>query len=260
MLADDLGELKAIDLGHADVHEHNCDVILEQFLQGLLGRRSFDQVFAQIRQDRFVSQQFTRLVVDHQDVHALLGGGFLRRFTTRIGDYFCAQTYAHRCSHIRNADSNCSVFTGLARYSEAPASRHFSRSPFIALAVRAMIGNRRNDGFCRITCIAAAPSISGIMMSMRTIATSGVDSNIEMASLPVPAVSTAMPRRSSTLLRAKMLRMSSSTTRTFLPTSASSDRWRRSSIFCFSWGRSATTRCRKSAVSSSSLSGDSTPL
>src|SRR5947209_3864584 len=57
------------------------------------------------------------------------------------------------CSHMRSADSNCSVLTGLARYSEAPASRHFSRSPFMALAVRAMMGSRRNDGFCLITCI-----------------------------------------------------------------------------------------------------------
>ena len=32
------------------------------------------------------------------------------------------------------------MFTGFARYSEAPASKHFSRSPFMALAVKAMIG------------------------------------------------------------------------------------------------------------------------
>ncbi len=69
-----------------------------------------------------------------------------------------------------------------------------------------------------------------------------------------------MPRRSRTLLSAKIFRTSSSTTSTFLPTSASSDRCKRSSIFCFSGGRLATTRCRNNAVSSSKRSGDSTPL
>ena len=57
-----------------------------------------------------------------------------------------------------------------------------------------------------------------------------------------------------------MLRTSSSTTSTVLPTSSSSDRCSRSSICCLSGGRSATTRCRNSAVSSSSRSGDSTPF
>ena len=53
-------------------------------------------------------------------------------------------------------------------------------------------------------------------MSISTIATSGVASSIAIASLPVVAVSTFMPRRSSTLLSAKMLRASSSTSSTVL--------------------------------------------
>ncbi len=69
-----------------------------------------------------------------------------------------------------------------------------------------------------------------------------------------------MPRRSRTLLKAKMLRTSSSTTSTLRPTSASSLRCKRSSIRCFSGGRLLTTRCRNSAVSSSNRSGDSTPF
>ena len=43
------------------------------------------------------------------------------------------------------------------------------------------------------------PSICGIMISIRTIAISGLDSTSAIASLPVVAVSTFMPRRSSTL-------------------------------------------------------------
>ena len=69
-----------------------------------------------------------------------------------------------------------------------------------------------------------------------------------------------MPRRSSTLDRAKMLRESSSTRSTVRPTRSSSDELSRSSMRCFSAGRSAKTRCRNSAVSSSRRSGDSTPL
>ncbi len=130
----------------------------------------------------------------------------------------------------------------------------------MALAVRAMIGNRRNEAFCRITCIVSYPSISGIMMSINTMATSRVDSIREIASRPVPAVKTVIPRRSRTLLRAKIFRTSSSTTRTFLLTRASSELCSRSIMFCISGGRSATTRWRNKAVSSSNRSGDSTPF
>ena len=51
----------------------------------------------------------------------------------------------------------------------------------------------------------------GIMMSMSTMATSAREFNTASASLPVVAVRTSMPRRSSTLLSAKILRVSSST-------------------------------------------------
>src|SRR6478672_9448774 len=98
------------------------------------------------------------------------------------------------------------------------------------------------------------------MMSISTIARSGVDSTSVMASFPVVAVKTCMPRRSRTLLSAKILRASSSTRSTVLPTRSSSELCRRSIMRCFSSGSSETTRCRKSAVSSNSRSGDSTPL
>ena len=57
-----------------------------------------------------------------------------------------------------------------------------------------------------------------------------------------------------------MLRASSSTSSTFCPTRFSSELCSRSSIRCFSAGRSDTTRCRNKAVSSSRRSGDSTPF
>ena len=51
---------------------------------------------------------------------------------------------------------------------------HFSRSPFMALAVTAMIGRLLNCGSLRITRIVSRPSISGIMMSIRTMSIVGL--------------------------------------------------------------------------------------
>src|SRR5579885_3402618 len=98
------------------------------------------------------------------------------------------------------------------------------------------------------------------MMSISTIESDGVSLMMEIASAPVVAVSTFMPRRSSALDSAKMLRGSSSTSRTVRPTRSSSEELSRCSICCFSGGRSVIMRCKNSAVSSSSRSGDSTPL
>ena len=123
-----------------------------------------------------------------------------------------------------------------------------------------MIGSRRNIDCSRITCMVRYPSISGIMISISTMARLGVDSTSVMASRPVVAASTCMPRRSSTLDSAKILRASSSTSSTVRPTRSSSELLSRSSMRCFSGGRLVTMRCRNSAVSSSRRSGNSTPL
>jgi len=80
-----------------------------------------------------------------------------------------------------------------------------------------------------------------------------------MASRPVLAVSTFMPRRSSTLLKAKMLRTSSSTTNTCLPTRFSSEACRRSAeVVCRA--QLIDHPVQEERVSSSRRSGDSTPL
>src|SRR5437588_9820384 len=98
------------------------------------------------------------------------------------------------------------------------------------------------------------------MMSIRTMASSDVDSIKSIASLPVVAVNTFMPRRSNTLLSAKILRESSSTNSAVRPIKSSSELLSLSSMRCLSDGRSVITRCKNKAVSSSRRSGDSTPL
>jgi hypothetical protein len=57
----------------------------------------------------------------------------------------------------------------------------------------------------------------GIMMSMRTTSMSGVRSRISTPSWPLCVEMTSTSHRSSSEVRAKTLRMSSSTTSAFLP-------------------------------------------
>ena len=54
-------------------------------------------------EDRLVGQQLGRLVVDQQDVDPV--------DARRRGHH----RRSYRCSHMRSADSSCSVLTGLAR-------------------------------------------------------------------------------------------------------------------------------------------------
>ncbi len=77
---------------------------------------------------------------------------------------------------------------------------------------------------------------------------------------PLVALTTSISWFSSTVVSAKMLRASSSTTSTLRPRSTSVEPCSRSIILRLSSGRSAITRCRNSAVSSSSRSGDCTSL
>ena len=71
-----------------------------------------------------------------------------------------------------------------------PAARHFSRSPFMALAVMATMGVRRPPpSLSRIRAVASKPSISGIWPSMST-ASYRVRATASTASLPLSATST----------------------------------------------------------------------
>ncbi len=97
-----------------------------------------------------------------------------------------------RCNHIWSAERSCPALWGFARYCEAPASRHFSRSSFIAPGVQATTGSRRGEALRRIDRIVSYPFISSIMISVRTIARPGVDSMGAMASRPVPVLRTVV--------------------------------------------------------------------
>ncbi len=100
-LADHRRQLEAVELGHDDVDEDDGDVLLEQVLERLPPGTRHDQRLAELAQDRLVAQQLRRLIVDQQDVDGFVGAH--------------ARESDQRCSHMRNADSSCSVLTGLAR-------------------------------------------------------------------------------------------------------------------------------------------------
>jgi hypothetical protein len=85
-----------------------------------------------------------------------------------------------------------------------------------------MIGRSLNLPVLRIACMVSCPSMPGIMMSISTMSTPGVEASFSMASWPVSAEMTSMRWRSRTLVIAKMFRMSSSTISTFLPESTRS--------------------------------------
>ncbi len=56
MVADHLGQLESVQVGHAHVGEHHPDLLAEQPLQGLARGLGLDQVLAQVAEDRLVGQ------------------------------------------------------------------------------------------------------------------------------------------------------------------------------------------------------------
>ena len=71
MLADHLGEIEAVHVGHADIGQHDADIFLQQVFQGFGGGGCLDEVLAQVSQNDLVAEQFRRLIVDHENVDSL---------------------------------------------------------------------------------------------------------------------------------------------------------------------------------------------
>ncbi|MNN70135.1 hypothetical protein D3C81_1859690 [compost metagenome] len=130
----------------------------------------------------------------------------------------------------------------------------------MALAVTAMIGNLRQRGSLRISTVASKPSISGIITSINTRSMSSTSFNRSIASRPLRPMTTTAPFCSSALVRAKMLRTSSSTSSTLRPSKTRSRLRATLSILCLSWDNRDSTLCRKSVTSSSRRSGERAPL
>ena len=68
MLADHRRELKAVELRHADVDQHDRDFVLEQKFQRFARRRRLDQILAESAQNHLVGEQLRGLIVDQENV------------------------------------------------------------------------------------------------------------------------------------------------------------------------------------------------
>ncbi len=73
MLANHGSELKAVDLRHHDVDQHDRHVVLQQDPQRLFRRVRLDEVLAELTEDHLVAQELCRLVVDKEDVDLVHG-------------------------------------------------------------------------------------------------------------------------------------------------------------------------------------------
>ena len=137
---------------------------------------------------------------------------------------------------------------------------HFSLSPCMALAVRAIMG----EFFVLIQLADFTHCFIAIHFGHHDVHKYQVDSLVVFEFFD--AFSTISSNRylqsfsSSKLLRAKTFRISSSTINTFFSRMMSSLLWITLSIFCLSSGRFDSTRCRNRVVSARSRSGERTPL
>ncbi len=110
MLPDHRRQLEAVELRHADVDQHHRDVGLEQMLERLARRVRLDEVLAHVAQNRLIAEQLARLIIDHQDVHALI------RSHHRLID-------GARCARRRGADPCSRVWPG-SRRRPLPGTSH----------------------------------------------------------------------------------------------------------------------------------------
>ena len=111
MLPYQFGQFEAVDFRHADVHQHRRNVKLQKLLESVLGRRCLDQIFVKFGKNGFIAEQLPRLIIDHQDVHPIVRRHlFSERVLRSVFRMLCRSAVlgarAHRCSHIRNAESN----------------------------------------------------------------------------------------------------------------------------------------------------------
>jgi len=68
MLSHEGSKLKSVDFRHADVHQNDCDVVMQQYSKSLARGIGLNEVLTQLAKHRFVSKQLGGLVVNHQDV------------------------------------------------------------------------------------------------------------------------------------------------------------------------------------------------
>ena len=104
MLADHRGKLEAVEIRHANVDQHDGDVVLQEKLQGFARRRRLDQVLVELAENDFIGQKLVRLIVDQQDVD----------FFPRLGGNLRFYLFYH--DHRLNGAATSATRTGAVRY------------------------------------------------------------------------------------------------------------------------------------------------
>jgi hypothetical protein len=105
MRVDELRRLESIHVRHADIEQHDRELIMHELIERLPAGVRQHQILAELAQDRLIGEQPCGLVIDQQDVHAVIDCHSARSD---------ARTAPQGCSHSRTSDSSWSVFTGLA--------------------------------------------------------------------------------------------------------------------------------------------------
>ena len=72
MLTDHRGQFEAVEFGHANVDQHHPEIVFQEQLQRFGGRSSLDQILPELAEYRLIAEQFTRLIIDQQDIDLLL--------------------------------------------------------------------------------------------------------------------------------------------------------------------------------------------
>ena len=68
MLADHGRELETVELGHANIDQHDGDLVLQKQREGLARRIRLEEILVKLGENHLIGQELGRLVIDQQNV------------------------------------------------------------------------------------------------------------------------------------------------------------------------------------------------
>jgi hypothetical protein len=72
VVPDHRSELKPVEVGHADVHQHDGDVVAQELIERVAGGGGLEQRLVERLEDHLIAQELRRLVVDEEDVDPVI--------------------------------------------------------------------------------------------------------------------------------------------------------------------------------------------
>ena len=227
-LADQLGRLETVHDGHLHVHENQCEVVMEQASESVGSGAGLDEVGPQPFQHGFEDQEVPGLVVHQKNIG--------------LGRHHCAPLSSSKESRFPTPSAIRSAARGSARQPDPQHRQQLLRihrfgkvvrcTRFQALLAIALhrLGRQSDDRQGSKALIAADRTGRLVSVHLRHHDVHEDEVDVRSAFQDVQGftavfgASTSTSQRSSMLVRAKTLRTSSSTIRTFLPRSSGSAR------------------------------------